>query len=146
MTKDIYKWWTRKALKGEILKLKFTYNELFDAMLKTQEENKKLMKAYNICNEANIDLKEKIKALRKELNERSYMTLEEENAELKEDFLKACKVKEQGFREAEQALERKDEQLTKAKELLAKWVELFKPKGGNVPPTPIQIATEQFLK
>lgn len=37
------------------------------------------------------------------------------------------------------------EQLTKAKELLAKWVELFKPKGGNIPPTPIQIATEQFL-
>ena len=39
----------------------------------------------------------------------------------------------------------KDAQLTKAKELLAKWVELFKPKGGNIPPTPIQIATEQFL-
>ena len=34
---------------------------------------------------------------------------------------------------------------TKAKELLAKWVELFKPKGGNIPLTPIQIATEQFL-
>ena len=36
--------------------------------------------------------------------------------------------------------------LTKAKELLAKWVELFKPKGGNIPPTPIQVETEQFLK
>ena len=42
MTKDIYKWWSRKKLKGEILKLKLTYNELFDAMLKTQEENKEL--------------------------------------------------------------------------------------------------------
>ena len=36
-------------------------------------------------------------------------------------------------------------QLTKAKELLAKWVELFKPKGGNIPPTPVQVETEQFL-
>ena len=39
-----------------------------------------------------------------------------------------------------------NERLTKAKELLAKWVELFKPKGGNIPPTPIQAETEQFLK
>ena len=38
------------------------------------------------------------------------------------------------------------EQLTKAKELLTKWVELFKPKGGNIPPTPIQVETEQFLR
>ena len=37
-------------------------------------------------------------------------------------------------------------QLIKAKELLAKWVELFKPKGGNIPPTPIQVETEQFIK
>ena len=36
-------------------------------------------------------------------------------------------------------------QLTKAKELLAKWVELFKPKSGNIPPTPVQVETEQFL-
>ena len=38
-----------------------------------------------------------------------------------------------------------NKQLTKAKELLTKWVELFKPKVGNIPPTPIQIETEQFL-
>ena len=36
-------------------------------------------------------------------------------------------------------------QLAKAKELLTKWVELFKPKGGNIPPTPVQVETEQFL-
>lgn len=36
-------------------------------------------------------------------------------------------------------------QLLKAKELLTKWVELFKPKGGNIPPTPIQVETEQFI-
>ena len=39
----------------------------------------------------------------------------------------------------------KNQQLTKAKELLTKWVELFKPKGGNIPPTPIQVETEQFI-
>ena len=36
-------------------------------------------------------------------------------------------------------------QLIEAKELLAKWVELFKPKGGNIPPTPIQVETEEFI-
>ena len=38
-----------------------------------------------------------------------------------------------------------NKELTKAKELLTKWVELFKPKVGNIPPTPIQIETEQFI-
>ena len=36
-------------------------------------------------------------------------------------------------------------QLIKAKELLTRWVELFKPKGGNRPPTPIQVETEEFI-
>jgi hypothetical protein len=36
-------------------------------------------------------------------------------------------------------------QLTKAKELLAKWVELFKPKSNIALPIPIQVDTEQFL-
>lgn len=40
----------------------------------------------------------------------------------------------------------KDKQLTEAKSLLAKWVELYKPKSNTVLPTPIQVATEQFLK
>ena len=39
----------------------------------------------------------------------------------------------------------KNQQLAKAKKLLTKWVELFKPKGGNISPTPIQIETEQFI-
>ena len=42
-------------------------------------------------------------------------------------------------------LKKQVEQLTKAKELLTKWVELFKSKGGNIPPTPVQVETEQFL-
>ena len=36
-------------------------------------------------------------------------------------------------------------QLLKANKLLTKWVELFKPKGGNIPKIPIQVETEQFL-
>lgn len=58
--------------------------ELFVTMQKIQEENLKLRKAYNLCDEANINLKEEIKALRKELNERSWMNLEEELTETKE--------------------------------------------------------------
>lgn len=40
----------------------------------------------------------------------------------------------------------KIEQLNRAKELLAKWVELFKPKSDIALPIPIQVDTEQFLK
>ena len=35
--------------------------------------------------------------------------------------------------------------LLKAKALLAKWVELYKPKSNTALPTPIQVDTEQFL-
>ena len=38
-----------------------------------------------------------------------------------------------------------NKELTKAKKLLAKWVELFSPKGCYLPPTPIQVETEQFI-
>ena len=37
-------------------------------------------------------------------------------------------------------------QLSKAKALLAKWVELYKPKLEDFPKPPIQVDTEQFLK
>ena len=46
---------------------------------------------------------------------------------------------------AELGYNKSNERLTKAKELLTKWVELFSPKGGNIPKTPIQVETEQFL-
>jgi hypothetical protein len=39
----------------------------------------------------------------------------------------------------------KIERLDRAKELLAKWVELFKPKSNIALPIPIQVDTEQFL-
>lgn len=38
-----------------------------------------------------------------------------------------------------------NKELTKAKELLSKWVKLFSPKCCNISPIPIQVETEQFL-
>ena len=50
------------------------------------------------------------------------------------------------FVEADKNLKAIVADFNKAKELLTKWVELFRPKGGNLPPTPIQVETEQFLR
>ena len=92
--------------------------------------------------------------------------LEKENAELKKQIsnVRECFISTSSgddFEMAESAREvmevldipcyrhkdkREKSKLTKAKELLKKWVELFKPKVGNIPPTPIQVETEQFLK
>ena len=75
--------------------------------------------------------------------------LEKENAELKDKLNKIerkCKFNFVDLLHDVENESKQEEQLTKAKELLAKWVELFKPKGGNIPPTPIQVDTEQFLK
>ena len=38
-----------------------------------------------------------------------------------------------------------NKELTKAKELITKWVELFCPKVSNIPKIPIEVETEQFL-
>lgn len=79
------------------------------------------------------DLKKRYKT-QKEINKE----LVDENAELKGSLKK--------WKDAIYAdVENYNDQLTKAKELLAKWVELFKPKVGNIPPTLIQVETEQFL-
>ena len=60
-----------------------------------------------------------------------------------------CKEKCECWTFAKQGAEfgynKTNERLIKAKELLTKWVELFRPKGGNIPPTPIQVETEQFI-
>lgn len=50
------------------------------------------------------------------------------------------KANEEGFARTLQTI-----QLSKAKDLLAKWVELYKPKSDTALPTPIQVETEQFL-
>ena len=64
--------------------------------------------------------------------------LEKENAELKKQYAKECE-------DAVYVVTDYTKQLTKAKELLAKWVELCKPKLEGYPITPIQEQTEQFL-
>ena len=64
--------------------------------------------------------------------------LEKENAELKDKLEVVISV-------GNTCLNDLNKELTKAKELLTKWVELFRPKGGNIPPTPIQVETEQFI-
>ena len=75
--------------------------------------------------------------------------IEKENAELKADLDEkenTVHTLDVLHKEAVRKYGEVNDQLTKAKELLKQWVELFKPKGGNIPPTPIQVDTEQFLK
>ena len=94
------------------------------------------------------------------------LELEKENAELKEQIsnVRECFISASSgddFEMAESAREvmevldipcyrhkdkREKSKLTKAKELLKKWVELYKPKLEGYPITPIQEQTEQFLK
>ena len=75
MTKDIYRWWSKKALKGEILKLKLTYNDLFDAMLRVQEENRELKKKIKIIDDANVNLRTNNEDMsKKELKEQLEVT------------------------------------------------------------------------
>jgi hypothetical protein len=73
-----------------------------------------------------------------EINLKRIEYLEKENAELKDDN----KVMADNYSKMEQKFY---DNLTKAKELLAKWVELFKPKLDDFPKPPIQVDTEQFL-
>ena len=79
--------------------------------------------------------------------------LEKENAELTETLktYNGCGDWDNDFHTCRVYLQHEElqmyiDQLTTAKELLAKWVELYKPKYETVLPTPIQVDTEQFLK
>ena len=81
------------------------------------------------------------------------LELEKENAELKEALktYNGCGDWDNDFHTCRVYLQHEElqmyiEQLTKAKELLAKWVELFIPKLEGFPKIPIQVDTEQFLK
>ena len=94
------------------------------------------------------------------MSEKVEKQLREENEELRnngftvsamtEQQLKVALKKgeqlEKDFRICEKNADTYYDQLTKAIELLAKWVELFKPESETVLPTPIQVDTEQFLK
>lgn len=79
-----------------------------------------------------------------------YKFYKDEITELEADFIKSCKVKEQGFREAEQALECKDDQLAKAKEIITALLNVFvydladdEMDTGDID---TKIKAEQFLK
>ena len=78
------------------------------------------------------------------------MTIHTDNKETLQNALKRIEeldMKRKAERQIFQGIvEKKNEQLTKAKDLLAKWVELYKPKIDTFLPTPIQVDTEQFLK
>ena len=68
--------------------------------------------------------------------------LKSENQKWKDEWQEQVqKATDEGYARTLQTI-----QLTKAKDLLAKWVELFKPKLEGYPITPIQEQTEQFLK
>ena len=80
-----------------------------------------------------------------------YKSYKDENAELKgiKDIATLIRANNNTvitLMQLNNMLVSKNQQLNKAKELLTKWVELFKPKGGNIPPTPIQVETEQFIR
>ena len=111
-----------------------------------------------------------ILAFTKNKKEKRITELEKENAELREKYLQAtdegtsfAHLKSLERENAKLKKELKDAnekvvhlacnqnkdlkyKLTKATELLKKWVELYKPKLEGYPITPIQEQTEQFLK
>ena len=77
--------------------------------------------------------------------------LEKENAELKglkdvATLIRANNDTVTTLMQLNNILVGNNHQLTKAKELLKQWVELYKPKLEGYPITPIQEQTEQFLK
>ena len=93
-----------------------------------------------------------------ESREKRIEQLEKENAELREKLESAERArdswKDSSFDWRHKCISRKpfkaavkaQKQLSKAKALLAKWVELYKPKLEDFPKPPIQVNTEQFLK
>ena len=110
-------------------------------------EKQTICKDLSVIKRENIALKVQLSRLQDDCKAYNYSQhtyqeritdLEKENAELKlrnQELLESCEGATMMYKD-----------LQKAKELLVKWVELFKPKGGNIPPTPIQVDTEQFLQ
>ena len=82
------------------------------------------------------DLEKKNKVLAQNLEDTEIInnTLEKENADL-----------QKSYEELYNSMRIIKDQLTKAKDLLEQWVELYKPKLEGYPITPIQEQTEQFL-
>ena len=80
------------------------------------------------------------------MSEKVEKQLRKENAELKEQNRNYEQLIDNGSVTLAKERLKNYKQLTKAKKLLAKWVELYKPKLEGYPITPIQEQTEQFLK
>jgi hypothetical protein len=80
-----------------------------------------------------------------ESREKRIEELEKENAELRKKCLSAQDAVTMQMYTNKANKEIADKKLAKAKELLAKWVELYKPKIEDFPKPPIQVDTEQFL-
>ena len=100
-------------------------------------------------NERKEELKDEMKnrismALKDPILQQGFEIICKENVELKAFRQDCVKLTEDNVVMARQRAEIA-KQLTKAKDLLAKWVELFKPKLEGYPITPIQEQTEQFL-
>lgn len=120
-------------------------DEMKDRIARAEEIQRYTENRCEALEKENADLERKLEQTEKDLadyqfNYSTIKELEKENAELKHQLNKNPCVCNTEWH-CNDCLE----QLTKAKELLAKWVELFKPKLEGFPKTPIQVDTEQFL-
>lgn len=101
--------------------------------------------------EENKQLKEKVegyKQTRDRLIEMGFPTFMScrEYAEKLEKLEEDLKHKKIAIQNRKTRIKKLEKQLEQAKKLLAKWVELFKPKYDSILPPPIQVDTEKFLK
>lgn len=119
-----------KELVDENEALKFAARMSEKTEKQLREKNKNLEARLNAINLLTPELEKEAKKKSQRIAD-----LEKENAELKERLAEVNLNGNIVLRE-----------LTKAKELLAKWVELYKPKLEGYPITPIQEQTEQFLE
>ena len=133
--KDLEKELEAEKKLNEEIKVRFVKcNTCTDEM-----KNKCLMFSENLCEgdrcEELVDLMELI----------NKSDLQRENAELRKKCLSAQDAVTMQMYTNKVNKEIADKKLAKAKELLAKWVELYKPKLEGFPKPPIQVDTEQFL-
>lgn len=106
---------------------------------------------YKELKEENKQLKEKVEGYEQtrdrliEMGFPTFMSCREyaEKIEKLEEDLKHKKI---GIQSRKTRIKKLEKQLDQAKKLLAKWVELFKPKCDSILPPPIQVDTEKFLK
>lgn len=107
-----------------------------DRIAELEKENEQLKSIAQFQQSSNMKRHFEIQEL-----EKKNKGLEEELKKWKDEWQEQVqKAIDEGYARTQQTI-----QLTKAKALLAKWVELYKPKSDTALPTPIQVETEQFL-